>query len=274
MDKIEKFKPDYIMTYGGTLLNLANYLRGYPRTIAKPKILATSGAILDSYTRGYIEDVFGCKIMDVYACVESGCAIAFQCREGRYHIHSDFIILEAIDDKGERVAVGERGKSCLTKLYHGKGTPIVRYSGLDDWIILSDEKCPCGIETPLIERIEGRISNNIVLPNGVVFPPGAFTFIADVLHELGTFKVKRYQIVQTDIYHIEIRVMIDEDLREIGPPVELILEKIEERYREKVGDEVKIEVKEVDKIEDDKVTGKPAPVVISHVDIKKAIDKW
>ena len=270
VQELDKYKPDFIYTYGGTLLNLANWMRkGFGKNI-KPKLLGTCGAILDDYTRQYVEDAFGCKIIDIYACVESGCSIAFQCQKGNYHIHSDFILLEALDDNYKPVEPGQLGRTCITKLYTG-GTPIIRYAGLDDWIKLGKKQCDCNVKTPLIDRIQGRVSHNVILPNGAVFPAGAFTFIADVLHDLKTYKVKRFQIVQTRIDKIEISVIIDDTLRDVGPSVKTIFEKIKEVYQKKVGKDVEVTVKEVDDIKGDPKTGKPAPVVVSKVKLKEII---
>ena len=268
--ELDDFKPDCILTYGGILLSLAHWMRkGYGKNV-KPKLLATSGAMLDKYTRSYVEDTFGCRIVDIYSCVETGCGIAFQCKEGNYHVHSDFVVVEALDDNYNQVAPGERGKACITKLYGG-GTPIVRYVGLDDWIVLSDDRCNCGIQTKIIDRIEGRVSMDIVLPGGRVYPSGAFTLVADVLHELKTFKIKRFQVVQKRIDKLEILLVVDEDLRNTEPPLELIFEKVREAYQRKVGEDVEVEVKEVKEIKDDPKTGKPAPLVVSLVNRDKVM---
>lgn len=272
LEELDKFRPDYIATYGGVLLSMAYWIRkGYGKNI-KPKLLTTSGAMLDNYTRRYVEDTFGCRIVDAYSCVETGCNIAFQCKEGRYHVHSDFVLVEALDKDFKPLPPGKRGRICVTRLYGG-GTPIVRYSGLDDWIILSDDECSCGIETPIIDKIEGRISRDIVLPGGRVYPSGAFTLVADVLHELGTFKIKRFQVVQRRIDKLEILLVVDEDMRDVGPPLDVIFKKVKEAYQRKVGDDVEIEVKEVKEIKDDPKTGKPAPLVVSYVKADKGIEE-
>ncbi len=270
LEELDRFRPDYIAAHGGMLLNLAHWMRkGYGKNI-RPKVLVTSGSMLDNYTRSYVEDTFGCRIMDVYSCVETGCAIAFQCKEGRYHIHSDFVIVEALDENLEPLPPGKRGRACVTRLY-GRGTPIIRYAGLDDWIVLSDEECSCGIETPIIDKIEGRTSRDIILPDGRVYPSGVFTLVADVLRELGTFKIKRFQVVQRRIDKLEILLVVDEDMRDVGPPLDVIFKKIKDAYQEKVGDDVEIEVKEVKEIKDDPKTGKPAPLVVSYVKPDKSL---
>ena len=273
IDKLDSFKPDIIMAYPAIFQHLAFLKRkGYGKHI-KPKLFWTGGAMLDEYTRSYVEDAFECRLLNIYPSVEAGADIAFECMEGTWHIHSDFFNVEAIDGAGELVSSGERGHVVLTRLW-GQGTPIIRYTGMDDWVKLSlGEKCDCGLTTPVIVGgVEGRMRANIILPNGKVFPPGAFCFITPVLLKLKTFKVKRYQIVQRKIDEIDILLVIDEDLRNVGPSVDVIADNIRESYMKKIGPGVTINVREVNEIEHNKNANKPPPIVVSHVKTEEGYD--
>jgi len=273
MDILDSFRPDIIMAYPAIFQHLAFLKRkGYGKNI-KPTLFWTGGAMLDDYTRSYVEDAFECRLLNIYPSVEAGSDIAFECMEGTWHIHSDFFNLEAINGANELVPSGERGHVVITRLW-GKGTPIIRYTGMDDWVKLSPGKmCDCGLTTPVIVGgIEGRMRANIILPNGKVFPPGAFCFISPVLHKLNTFKVKRYQIVQRKIDEIDILLVIDEDLRNVGPSVDVIFNNIRESYMKKIGPGVTINVKEVNKIENIKNASKPPPIVVSHVKLEEGYD--
>jgi len=174
--------------------------------------------------------------------------------------------LEAIDENKELVNPGERGRLVITKLW-GTGTPIIRYTGMEDWITLGNgEKCSCGLKSPIFGRpVEGRVLSNIHLPDGRSIPPSQFLYITDVLNKLKTFKVKKYQIIQNIIDEIDILIEIDEDQRNEGPSFNLISEKIKKIYKENIGTNVKLNIKEVNKIEDDIETGKPAPLVVSNI---------
>jgi len=256
IDKLDSFRPDIIMTYPAIFQHLAFLKRkGYGKNI-KPRLFWTGGAMLDDYTRSYVEDAFECRLLNIYPSVEAGSDIAFECMEAN-----------------ELVPSGERGHVVITRLW-GKGTPIIRYTGMDDWVKLSPGKmCDCGLTTPVIVGgIEGRMRANIILPNGKVFPPGAFCFISPVLHKLNTFKVKRYQIVQRKIDEIDILLVIDEDLRNVGPSVDVIFNNIRESYMKKIGPGVTINVKEVNKIENIKNASKPPPIVVSHVKLEEGYD--
>lgn len=266
INKLDRFKPDVIMAYPAIFQHLAFLKRkGYGKNI-KPKLFWTGGAMLDAYTKRYVQDAFGCRMLNIYPSVEAGANIAFECYEGTWHIHSDFFHLESIDENDKLVSPGERGHVALTRLW-GKGTPIIRYTGMDDWVrILPNKECSCGLSTPIIkDGIEGRARANIVLPDGRVFPTGAFCFIEPILQKFGTYKIRQYQIIQKKIDEIDILLVIDEDLRDKGAPVDKIVNGIKKIYMGKVGPNVTINVKEVKEIKHHKDSEKPPPIVISNV---------
>lgn len=266
MNRLDTFQPDLIVSYPTLFQHLAFLMKKGFGDHIHPKLLQVGGDILDDYIRRYVEDAFGCPLLNIYPSVEAQANIAFECHERNWHIHSDFFHLEAMNEQQEILAPGERGHLILTRLW-GRGTPIVRYTGMDDWITLSDnEHCSCGLKSIIFKKpVEGRMRTNIVLPNGKVFPPGAFCFIEPVLHDLQTDKVKQYQVVQQKINEIEILLVIDEDLRSIGPSFDQIAAGIKTIYQQKTGPDVSITVREVPEIKGDPRSGKPAPIVISYV---------
>ncbi|MBN1861395.1 MAG: phenylacetate--CoA ligase family protein [Candidatus Thermoplasmatota archaeon] len=265
VSELNRFKADVIYSYPATLFQLAHYKRKGSAENINPKAFLVSGSVLEPYTRAYVEEAFGCKMFNLYESVESlGAPMAFECSEGTWHINYDFFHLEAINENGELVENGKRGHIVVTRLY-GKATPIVRYTGMDDWVILSeDEDCSCGLRTPVLkEGVEGRRSDSVVLPDGRLFPGPSFAMLYQILNDLKTRKVKQFQIVQKKIDEIDILVVIDEDLRHVGPSIELIFETIKDIHQKKTGPGVQINVKEVKEIPSQK--NKPAPIVVSLI---------
>ncbi|MCD6467883.1 MAG: phenylacetate--CoA ligase family protein [Thermoplasmata archaeon] len=268
INKLDDFKPDLITSYPATLQHLAYFKKkGFGKNI-NPQLINSGAEVLDEYTKRYVEEAFGCRVLNVYSSVEAGSDIAFECFEGTWHIHHDFFNLEAVDDEFEPVALGEKGHVVLTRLF-GRGTPIIRYTGMEDWVTLSEEDCNCGLKTPSIKYgVEGRISSTVFLPDGRLFPSASFVFISSALNELKTNMVKQFQIVQRKIDEIDILLVIDHNLKEEkGPSVDALFEKIKEVYHKKVGAGVKINVKEVEEIKSS--YGKPPAIVVSHVHPKE-----
>ena len=129
--RLDEFKHDVIISYPAIFQELAFLkTKGYGQQI-HPQFLSVGGEILDSYTRWYVESVFGCKMYNVYASCEAGANIAFECTENNWHVHTDFFYIEAVDKNNELVAPGERGRIVLTRLWSG-ATPIIRYTGMED----------------------------------------------------------------------------------------------------------------------------------------------
>ncbi len=266
---LNQFKPDIIYTYPATAFQLAYYKQKGSAEHLNPTAFIVGGSVLEPYTRRYVEDIFKCKMFNLYESVETlGAPIAFECGHRTWHINYDFFHVEAIDENLELVPKGKRGHIVVTRLF-GKATPVVRYTGMDDWInIVDDEKCACGLHTPILkDGVEGRRSDSVVLPDGRLFPAASFASLYGILNEMKTRKVIQFQIVQKKIDEIEILVVIDGDLRNIGPSLETVFEKIKEIHQKKAGPNVHISVKEVSAIPSQK--GKPAPLVISRIKPEK-----
>ena len=268
LKKMDWFKPDFVIAYPSTLIGLMLLRNEGNGVNINPKYIASSGGVLDNYTKKQIENAFDTKIFDFYAGTESG-GIGFECLEGNYHVESDLVYIEAIDKNMKNVAPGKPGHLVVTRFFGG-GTPIIRYTGMDDIITLKDETCSCGWNTQLLEKVQGRSSDTIVLPDGRFFPPATFTLIpGEVAQDTGVDIIKRFQIIQHKKDNIEILVVINDKFRESVPSVEKILTEIKNRYQKVVGDKVNIEVKEVDKIKQKSSSGiSPSSIVISHVDKK------
>ena len=266
---IEAFNPEFIGGYPGVIKILAILKRQGKGAHLNPRTVATSGAILDEYTREYISKAFQAHVFDVYGATECS-PMAFQCRHGNYHIHADFVFMEFLDPQNKMRMTGDGGNIVVSRLF-GSGTPIIRYSGISDFIVQSERTCDCGMHTPVIERIEGRQVDSIVLPSGEIIPPSAFTGIPyKVMHRFQTDKIQQFQIIQQSLKEIDVLLVIDEQLRNTGPSLQDIFKEIQKEYEKKLGKGISIRVKEVDTITAVRAGSvTPPPVVISKIDKNK-----
>ncbi|HEC89008.1 MAG TPA: phenylacetate--CoA ligase family protein [Thermoplasmatales archaeon] len=262
--EVNDFKPDYLGSDPHMLREFAVYKNNGKADDINPTLIFSSEAMIDKYTRQYIEKAFNTKVLDTYGATEAG-PIAFECiHDNGYHVNSDFVIIEALDDENHDVPYDTPGKLVVTRLY-GTGTPIIRYTGVEDIITPMEPVSNCGITSEMIRSIGGRSIELIRLPNGETLAPFHVTTIpAMVMDKYNSYKIKQFQIIQHTIDTIEILVVIDEKLRNIGPPVELLLKEIQENFKRKVGADINIKVREVSEIEKD-VRSDYVRVVISHV---------
>jgi len=268
VNDVDKFKPECIMGFPGPIRHLALYReKGYGQNI-NPKCIISSGGILDKFEKKHIAEVFNTKVYDIYSANEVG-PVSFECDEGNYHIHSDIVNVEAIDSKGNLKEKGKEGILAITRTY-GRGTPLIRYTGMGDIISLKEGECSCGLHTELMEAVHGRVKESIVLPSGkVIYPRALLDVPGSVMRNLKTNKIHMNQVIQESLTKIDVLVIIDEENRDKEPSTEQFLQALENKYKEIIGDGVDVNVKEVKELQSEKDRPDSKPGVISKVDANK-----
>ena len=265
--KINNHNPEFLGGYPGMLRQLAILKKEGRGDNIQPRVIISSGAVLDIYLKKFLEEIFETPVFDAYGSMESGPA-AFQCKQKGYHIHSDLVHLEIIDDDGEPVSPGKAGKIIVTRLY-GSGTPIIRYNGLDDIVTSSDDTCDCGISGGLIGKVHGRENQSLYLPNGRVLLPSSLSrFFGEISEKINITKLKRSQLIQHKINKLEMVTLINNDLRNTKPSLEEIFSTIRKEFKAKYGSDIDIEFSETDYFEPH------IPGIVSKIDkskIKKKI---
>ena len=161
---------------------------------------------------------------------------------------SDFVHLEFLKNN-EDVKSGDAGKLIVTKLY-GNGTPIIRYNAINDIVAPLHQSCNCGISGGLIKKIYGRDVLSIILPGGkAILPSGISEIFSRVLYGLKTNMLKETKIIQHDLTHIEIQLVIDEQLRDKKTMVDKLFLLLKQGFQEKTGPNVEITLKEIKKVD-------------------------
>jgi phenylacetate-CoA ligase len=246
---LNKFSPEFIGSDPVMFKELAYLKNNGLGENLNPECLFSSSAMLDIYTRKYVEKSFGVHLFDVYATTEAG-LIAFECSKcNLYHVNSDFVFTEFIDKNSDYVGYDNPGDIIITRLY-GTGTPIIRYSGLEDIVTAVETDCNCGIHAQTIKYIGGRSIDQILLPNGKTIAPFHVTTIpTSVMDDFKSYKLKQFQIIQHKIDDVEVLITIDERLKDTEPSVDKISKEIKKRFQEKIGQGVNIRVNEIDEIE-------------------------
>ena len=262
MEDLNKFKPEIIGGYPDIMKILATLKNRGKGENVNPRYIASSGAILDRYSREYLEETFNARVFETYGATECS-PMAFECKEGNMHIQADVVNIEFWNGRGEKASPGELSEIVITSLIEG-GTPVIRYNGVSDLLVPSDRECSCGMNTPIIERIEGRKIDTIVLPDGRMIPPLAITGIPyQVMSDTRSRIIEQFQIVQERYDKIDILVVFKEcDDKEKNT----VKTKLKEAFVEALGD-VDIDIKEVKEIKTNRREGiaTPPPVVISKV---------
>jgi phenylacetate-CoA ligase len=118
--------------------------------------------------RALCREAWGVPLTDLYSASETG-YLALQCPEHEhYHVQSEGVLLEVLDEAGAPCTPGQVGCVVVTAL-HNFATPLVRYD-IGDYAEVG-EPCACGRGLPVLRRILGRVRNMLTTADGRKFWP-------------------------------------------------------------------------------------------------------
>ncbi len=201
---VEK-NPDYLITHPSNLNALVKLAMQRGTALPNLKQLRTFGEVLTKETRQLCRSVWGSEIADVYSSEEAG-YIALQCDHGAYHIQSENLLVEIVDDAGQPTKPGETGRVLITTL-HNFAMPLIRYD-IGDYA-RSGNDCPCGRGLPVIERIMGRQRNMLKLPDGTAHWP---SFPED--RWVGIAPIQQLQVIQRRLDEVVLKIKAERALTE------------------------------------------------------------
>lgn len=165
--------------------------------------MACAGAVTEDI-RATLSRVFGARVHNKYGSRE--CAdMACECARGGFHIFATGVHLEVVDDAGQPVPPGVTGRILVT-LLHNFRMPIIRYE-IGDLGALSDRACPCGSSFPLLDRVEGRLSERLTTATGGYLSPVYIRHLIGVVHNPGT--IARFQFVQEPAQRYSLALQLD-----------------------------------------------------------------
>lgn len=194
-----RLQPHYIQTHPSTLKRLIDISLEYGVRIDALKEVRTFGELLENNIKKSCETHWDIALADNYSCEEMG-AIGFTCREfGQYHVMTDNVYVEIVDDKGKPCQLGEIGRILITQLKNA-AMPLLRYE-IGDMGVWGNS-CACGRAYPVLMRIEGRRRNLVVLPGGDTFHP-----VFDEQKILEVANIRRYQVIQKDVNKIMVYIL-------------------------------------------------------------------
>jgi len=205
---LQQQDPDYLITYPSNIYALARFVEDRGIRFANLKEIRTFGEILEPHVREIVHRVLGLKIVDMYSSQEVG-YIALQCPEHEhYHVQSENVLLEVIDEKGEPCRPGEIGRVVVTAL-HNFATPIIRYQ-IGDYAEVGSP-CPCGRGLTVLNRVVGRQRNMLVLPNGELRWPSIEVDTA-LQGEQEIPPIQQFQVIQRSLEEIEAVLVTPREL--------------------------------------------------------------
>lgn len=202
--QINESSINHLMAYVDAADQLARFVekRGVKMRPIK-SVMACAGTVTDDH-RAVLGRVFGARVHNKYGSRE--CAdMACECAAGGFHIYATGVQVEIVDDRGQLVPPGTTGRILVTLLQNHR-FPIIRYE-IGDIGALSTKACSCGSPLPLLERVEGRLSEIITATNGAYVIPVYIVHLVGVVHNPGA--ITRFQFVQTGAADYTLSIVAD-----------------------------------------------------------------
>lgn len=229
--------------YASTVARFAQYVESRGRKLRPLKGVFTTAEKLYPNQREVIGRVFGCDVYDCYGSSEVQ-NIAAECPNGRMHIQSDFVIVEA--DRTRPLAPGEPSPLLLTSL-RNYAMPFIRYRNEDcGELAASNIDCGCGNHFPVMELRVSRVSDNFRLPSGRVVHGEFFTHLM-----YGSRGIETFQFHQTALDAITLWIVPIAGDASMAAGREAAVRKVVEELRPLDGPggrEIRVEVRETDSI--------------------------
>ena len=195
----------HLMAYVDAADQLARFIEKHGIMMRPLKsVMACAGTVTEE-SRSVLGRVFGARVHNKYGSRE--CAdMACECAAGDFHIYQNGVHLEIVDDHDQPVPAGTAGRILVT-LLHNRRFPIIRYE-IGDVGALKDGACPCGSPLPLIERVEGRISEFITSATGAYVSPVYIRHLIGVVHNSGA--LGKFQFVQHGAADYSLALQVDD----------------------------------------------------------------
>ncbi len=209
LKKLYKIQPLHIHGYCNAVYNFALIAEKYFKKKLNLKAVSTTCEVLQDFHRKKFKDVFGCETFNQYGCVEIN-LIAQECNYHQgLHINQESVIFEVMDEK---INTNSRSRKVIITDLDNFVMPFIRYQNGDICTLLSNKKCPCGRELPLIKNIEGRIGDIICTPTGVALHPEFFTHLLNESKISFKYNLKKYQVIQESQLELIWNLVLDRKL--------------------------------------------------------------
>ena len=196
--------PHYLLSYPSAIAALAEYFLERGETLANLREVRFFGEVVEPRARQVCREAWGVPTTDAYSSEEFG-YLALQCPEHEhYHVQSENVLIEILDDNDQPCQPGEIGRVIVTSL-HNFAMPLLRYE-IGDYAEVG-RPCDCGRGLPVLNQVIGRQRNMFVLPGGQTrWPQIDAQDIAGAFDELPP--ITKFQLVQKTVERLEANLVV------------------------------------------------------------------
>lgn len=164
---MQRYQPDYLYGYASILTAFAQLIEEQKLTIpVQLRAVVSTSETLEAWQQALLQRVFHCPVVNEYGARDAG-ILAYSCPDGGLHITQENCLIEVLDPTTlQPLPCGARGLLAVTDL-HGFAQPRLRYLP-GDIGVLSAQRCTCGRNLALLQRIEGREDDLLVGKDGAL----------------------------------------------------------------------------------------------------------
>ena len=204
LDLIEQWRPASLIVYPSNLVALLDEMDARGASLPELRRVRTIGETVPEGLSERVSDRLGALLYDCYSTEELG-YVGLQCPQSAlYHLMSETVIVEVVDEAGRPCREGETGRVLATDI-HNHATPLIRYE-IGDFAEVGPA-CPCGRGLPTLRHIAGRERNMIVKPDGSRhWPLTGYKKFREIA------PIAQYQMRQLAPDRIEVRMVVERPL--------------------------------------------------------------
>lgn len=229
VEKLLNFKPVYLHGYPSALELLAKLAKrhGWGRQLNMKGVLAISESLYP-HQKLIIEDAFACDVFSFYGHTERLIFAGNSPGREGFLVDPRYGYTESIG--GELIGTG----------FINKATPLLRYQTGDLAEIVDSDIESSGLNAmPRLEKVEGRWRQELIAgKSGAKISITALNMHSDVF-----LNVKRFQFYQDEVGKVELKIVPLEAYDQIRDNRAIL-----QGFRDKVGDELDVQIKVVDSI--------------------------
>lgn len=191
LDEMEASGASWIHGYPSLIALVARYALAAGRRLPMRWVTLGAETLLPHQART-IEDAFGVRPVHHYGMAE-GTANISMCPLGRLHVDEDYAAVEWIPR-------GDGSYSVAGVNYSNPAYPLIRYEVGDVVTLLENTSCDCGCPGRIVEAIDGRVEDYVIVRGGARVGRLDHIF-KDMVH------IAEAQIHQLEPGAIEIRIV-------------------------------------------------------------------
>lgn len=195
LKRMKSFRAKFLHGYPGAIASFAYAIKGYGLTVPfKLKAVLFASEAIYEWERELVQEVFNCRVFSHYGMAEK-VVLAAECeRSHQYHCLPQYGITEIGPDTHEIIGTG----------FLNYVNPFIRYRTTDVALMPISSGCEqCGRNYyPVFTKVEGRLEDFIVTPQGALIAPAVIT------HPFKDLKtIKDTQVVQESPNRVILRAV-------------------------------------------------------------------